>query len=416
MAQSEILGLFGLTPESYQQAQRAADQSAAFQFAQLNPLQAARMSAFQAGQGIGRGFGSLLGVEDPQLRMIAQQQQILRNVDQNDPESIAAGARMAAEMGNPRLAAALGDLQRRAIESQALTEQRAAEAGLRQGQLQSLQMTQARENQLQQALGQLPENASEEQIQTVLRRYGDPKTVLQAIERRSTIQAQAEERRRMEAEKAERRAAEAERDREFRREMAQLNMGLRSATNDLQRQLLQEKIDTARQKKQDAIDKQLASAEGVVQGTEIVLNKIDEAQKLLGVTTTGFGSILSVVPGTPAKELANTLGTIKARLGFDQLQQMRNASPTGGALGQVAVKELEALQSAIASLDQAQDAKTLEKNLNQIKSSYSNWRNAALGKIGKQPEGQSPTPVPSPAPQPKPTKRFNPVTGRLEDI
>ena len=39
--------------------------------------------------------------------MIAQQQQILRNVDPNDPESIAAGARMASEMGNPRLAAAL---------------------------------------------------------------------------------------------------------------------------------------------------------------------------------------------------------------------------------------------------------------------------------------------------------------------
>lgn len=128
MAQSEILGLFGLTPESYQQAQRAADQSAAFQFAQLNPLQAARMSAFQAGQGIGRGVGSLLGVEDPQLRMIAQQQQILRNVDQNDPESIAAGARMAAEMGNPRLAAALGDLQRRTVESQALVAQREAAA------------------------------------------------------------------------------------------------------------------------------------------------------------------------------------------------------------------------------------------------------------------------------------------------
>lgn len=128
MAQSEILGLFGLTPEAYQQSQRAADERAALQYAQLDPLSAARMGFFQVGQGIGRGVGSLLGVEDPQLRMIAQQQQILRNVDQNDPESIAAGARMAAEMGNPRLAAALGDLQRRAVESQALVAQRQAAA------------------------------------------------------------------------------------------------------------------------------------------------------------------------------------------------------------------------------------------------------------------------------------------------
>lgn len=128
MAQSEILGLFGLTPEAYQQSQRAADERAALQYAQLDPMSAARMGFFQAGQGIGRGVGSLLGVEDPQLQMIAQQQQILRNVDQNDPESIAAGARMAAEMGNPRLAAALGDLQRRTVESQALVAQREAAA------------------------------------------------------------------------------------------------------------------------------------------------------------------------------------------------------------------------------------------------------------------------------------------------
>lgn len=128
MAQSEILGLFGLTPEAYQQSQRAADERAALQYAQLDPMSAARMGFFQAGQGLGRGIGSLLGVEDPQLRMIAQQQQILRNVDQNDPESIAAGARMAAEMGNPRLAAALSDLQRRAVESKALVAQREAAA------------------------------------------------------------------------------------------------------------------------------------------------------------------------------------------------------------------------------------------------------------------------------------------------
>jgi hypothetical protein len=128
MAQSEILGLFGLTPEAYQQSQRAADERAALQYAQLDPMSAARMGFFQAGQGIGRGVGSLLGVEDPQLQMIAQQQQILRNVDQNDPESIAAGARMAAEMGNPRLAAALGELQRKTMESKALVAQREAAA------------------------------------------------------------------------------------------------------------------------------------------------------------------------------------------------------------------------------------------------------------------------------------------------
>lgn len=108
MAQDSIIGgLFGLTPEMYQRSQAEEDQKAAMQFAQLSPLQQASAGFYSAGRGLGRGIGTLLGVEDPQLQMIAQQQQILKNVDPNDPESIAAGARMASEMGNPRLAAAL---------------------------------------------------------------------------------------------------------------------------------------------------------------------------------------------------------------------------------------------------------------------------------------------------------------------
>jgi hypothetical protein len=108
MAQDSIVGgLFGLTPEMYQRSQQAADQQEAMQFAQLSPLQQASAGFYSAGRGLGRGIGTLLGAEDPQLQMIAQQQQILRNVDPSDPESIAQGARMASEMGNPRLAAAL---------------------------------------------------------------------------------------------------------------------------------------------------------------------------------------------------------------------------------------------------------------------------------------------------------------------
>lgn len=108
MAQDSIIsGLFGLTPEMYQRSQAEADQAEAMKFAQLSPLQQASAGFYSAGRGLGRPIGTLLGVEDPQLRMIAQQQQILKNVDPNDPESIAAGASMASEMGNPRLAAAL---------------------------------------------------------------------------------------------------------------------------------------------------------------------------------------------------------------------------------------------------------------------------------------------------------------------
>ena len=175
--------------------------------------------------------------------------------------------------------------------------------------------------------------------------------------------------------------------------MARLQADLKAGTTSLQQQLIQEKIDALRQKKQDAIDKQLASAEGIVSVTDVVLGKIDEAEKLISGRTTGVGSYLSVIPGTNARELSTALATIKSRLGFDQLQQMRNSNPTGGALGQVAVKELEALQSAIASLDQGLSPDALRQNLKQIRDSYSRWREAALGKLPVDRREQMQTPA-----------------------
>ena len=60
---------------------------------------------------------------------------------------------------------------------------------------------------------------------------------------------------------------------------------------------------------------------------------------------------------------------------------MRDASPTGGALGQVAVKELDALQASVSSLDLNQSSERIRNNLEQIKTHYSRWRQAATGKL-----------------------------------
>ena len=60
---------------------------------------------------------------------------------------------------------------------------------------------------------------------------------------------------------------------------------------------------------------------------------------------------------------------------------MRSASPTGGALGQVSNRELAALESAVASLDQGLSPKALRENLKQIETSYKNWQESAMGKL-----------------------------------
>ena len=105
-----------------------------------------------------------------------------------------------------------------------------------------------------------------------------------------------------------------------------------------------------------------------------VLGAVSEAKGLVGINTAGPGSALSRVPGTDARDLSAKLETVKANLGFDRLQQMRDMSPTGGALGAVAVQELIALQSTVASLDQGQSPSQLKKSLAKIETHYNNWQ------------------------------------------
>ena len=58
--------------------------------------------------------------------------------------------------------------------------------------------------------------------------------------------------------------------------------------------------------------------------------------------------------------------TIKSSIGFDRLQQMRDESPTGGALGQVSELELITLQATLGSLDLDQSEEQLLANLDRL--------------------------------------------------
>jgi hypothetical protein len=127
----------------------------------------------------------------------------------------------------------------------------------------------------------------------------------------------------------------------------------------------------------DTSPKDAARAQGAVQKADIVIQKVDDALGKVGTLTTGLaGTVLGAVPGTNAYDLDKTIDTIKANLGFAELQAMREASPTGGALGQVAVQELSMLQSTVASLDKGQSKESLKKSLEQVKTHFENWKKA----------------------------------------
>jgi hypothetical protein len=57
---------------------------------------------------------------------------------------------------------------------------------------------------------------------------------------------------------------------------------------------------------------------------------------------------------------------ILARGGFQELQNMRNASPTGGALGNISNQEGTQLRQAFGALDRTQEASSIQNELDSL--------------------------------------------------
>lgn len=82
------------------------------------------------------------------------------------------------------------------------------------------------------------------------------------------------------------------------------------------------------------------------------------------------GSMMSIVPGSPAYDTAMDIETIVSSIGFDRLQAMRDASPTGGALGQVSERELSQLNASLGNLRQSQSRENFLVNLRAVRRHY----------------------------------------------
>jgi hypothetical protein len=123
--------------------------------------------------------------------------------------------------------------------------------------------------------------------------------------------------------------------------------------------------------------------EGTQQTGGTVVRSIDRAEELMRTSTlptTGFlGERFANIGGTGARDLRANLDTIRANIGFDQLNQMRQASPTGGALGNVSNQEINYLQAVLGSVDQSQSAGELQRNLRRLREAYEEIVHFGLG-------------------------------------
>ena len=150
---------------------------------------------------------------------------------------------------------------------------------------------------------------------------------------------------------------------------------------DVRQQLMREGPETAYQQKVAekeaertvALPQEARRAQRTLTGLErqwqTVDEDIDRALELIdtGQVTGLYSHVAKVKAGTPQFRMQQLLNTIRANIGFDRLQQMRESSPNGAALGQVTEYENRLLQATAGSLEQDLDATTLKYNLLRIK-------------------------------------------------
>lgn len=80
-------------------------------------------------------------------------------------------------------------------------------------------------------------------------------------------------------------------------------------------------------------------------------------------TTGALGHLLSEVPGTPQHDLDQQLEHLRAMTSMEQLQNLRDNSPTGAGLGRVTQQEINLLSSMRGSVDQGQRLPQFQQNM-----------------------------------------------------
>lgn len=101
-----------------------------------------------------------------------------------------------------------------------------------------------------------------------------------------------------------------------------------------------------------------------------LIQKQTVADPVTGRTGAIMGRAGVLAAGSARRTAEETISTITANIGFDRLQQMRNESPTGGALGNVSNIELAQLQNVLGSINLEQDEKAILDKLTRLERIY----------------------------------------------
>lgn len=371
MAQDSMMAnLFGVSPEIYQQNQQELARKQGIEFAQLDPYERVNAMAYTQGRGLGSAIGGLLGVQDPAMKLMSQRAELGQQFDLSTPQGFKSLAKELLAKNDPQGAQ--------------IALQKGIELELTQSQIaKNLRERQGAEpiQQLIRAGKYTPESVAEYEKTNDISK-------LVAIEKQGNVTSMVQE---------------------YQFAKSPEGGGFRGSFQDFvtARALASRPpgqprpeqppvpvIDPKTGKvilvsRDEAIANRLTPASAMesltpkeIQNREAkypqaktaVTSFQTNAEKLASDLETLAGSkglegITGVIGGrTPAitkdARAAEALyKSIVARGGFNELQNLRNASPTGGALGNISNQEGQQLKNAFAPLELTQNASDLKAAL-----------------------------------------------------
>lgn len=130
----------------------------------------------------------------------------------------------------------------------------------------------------------------------------------------------------------------------------------------------------AHQKFLDDEEKKAAAKQQTIRASKTVVQDIGRAIEAVTKPRTAgpFWGRAGSIPflDTEAKDAVNHIKSAVSNIGFDQLNEMRKNSPTGGALGNVTELQLDQLNSVLGRLDITMRRDSLLENLKRVHNIY----------------------------------------------
>jgi len=318
MATDSVMGLFQ-DPQQYQQQQYQQVLDRNIRLAQLDPFERANAMIGTGAYQLAGAVGGALGGQDPQLQMATLRQQVLQGLNPNDSAAINKAAQALSQAGDQQGAMQLAQraLEIRNVESQisGRTEEKQAQRALQ------LQMAQ-------------------EKNQTAKEIAAD----------RNALMAQ----------------------------IAQATNSLRGANSDVQRQLIEQRIQDLQVKADEKQATLQSQAQGKVAAFDSALDTLNVIsthpgkKSVVGALT---GGVASMIPGTDAAGFASQLETFKAQTFIPQVAALKGM----GALSDAEGKKLTA---AVGALDPKMKQKEFDAQVVKIKTSLEEAKQRALNMPG----------------------------------